>query len=234
MDDRPGQTGDEEQIQLREEELRVRKEPVQTGQARIRTDVVEEEKSVEVPVTREEAVVERHPTERRPAGGPIGQERTIDVPIREERARVEKEPVVYEEVNVGKRATTDTQRVSDTVRREEAYVDHDEDAPVRHQHGGVQHWDQAGDRYRSAWEQHNKSTGRKWHEVEPAYRYSHEMSGDPKYRGKDWGRVESDLGSGYSDWSRERGYSMGSDDPWERLRQDVREAWDEIHSESRR
>jgi uncharacterized protein (TIGR02271 family) len=233
-DDRRRQTGDEEQIQLREEELRVTKQPVETGHARIKTDVVEEEKSVDVPVTREEVFVERHPTEHRPAGGPIGQERTIDVPIREERARVEKEPVVYEEVNVGKRATTETQRVSDTVRREEAYIDHDKDAPVDHQQAGLQHWDQAGERYRSAWEQRNKSTKRKWDDVEPAYRYSHEMSSDPKYRGKKWGQVESDLGTGYSEWSRQRGYSMSADDPWERLRQDVREAWDEVHSESRR
>src|SRR5215211_5275790 len=52
---------DRERLQLREEELLATKERVKAGEVRVRKDVVTEEKSVEVPVTREEAVVERHP-----------------------------------------------------------------------------------------------------------------------------------------------------------------------------
>src|SRR5919199_363163 len=51
-------------VQLREEELRTRKESVETGQVSLGKEVVEEQKSLEVPVTREEVYVERRPVDR--------------------------------------------------------------------------------------------------------------------------------------------------------------------------
>src|SRR5439155_5849335 len=100
----------ERSMQFREEELRARKEPVQTGEARIGKEVVSEEKTMEVPRTREEVYVERRPVDRRPADKPIeGGGQTIEVPVREERVTADKEPVVYEEVDVGKRRTQETE-----------------------------------------------------------------------------------------------------------------------------
>ena len=119
-------------VRLREEELQARKEPVQTGQVEVGKEVVTEEKSVDVPVTREEVYVERHPVDRRPADQPIGEEMdTVEVPVREEEVSVDKRPVVTEEVNVGKRTVQDTERVSDTVRREEARIEREGDVGVR-------------------------------------------------------------------------------------------------------
>jgi len=120
-------------MQLREEELQARKTSVETGQVHLGKDVVEEERTMEVPVSREEVYVERHPVDRRPADRPISESdtETIRVPVTEERVDVEKQPVVYEEVGVGKRVTQDTQQVSDTVRREELRVDNDGDVEVR-------------------------------------------------------------------------------------------------------
>ena len=85
-------------VQLREEELRPRKETVQSGEVGIRKEVVAEQQTLDVPVTREEAVVERHPVEPRPADQPIGEDETIRVPLRGEQVEVEKRPVVTEEV----------------------------------------------------------------------------------------------------------------------------------------
>lgn len=112
---------DAETMRLKEEELRATKTPVETGRVKLGKEVVEEERTMDVPVSREEVFVERHPVDRRPADQPISEteSQTIDVPVREERVEVEKRPVVYEEVGVGKRAVEDTQTVSDTVRREE-------------------------------------------------------------------------------------------------------------------
>lgn len=118
-------------VQLREEELRARTTPVQTGEVQVRKDVVAEQRTVDVPVTREEVVVERHPVEHRPADRPIAEGETIEVPVREEQVTVEKRPVVYEEVEVGKREVRDTERVTDTVRREEAHVEREGDVEVR-------------------------------------------------------------------------------------------------------
>jgi uncharacterized protein (TIGR02271 family) len=111
-------------MQLREEELRVSKTPVQTGQVQLGKEVVEEERKLEVPVSREEVYVERQPVDRRPTDKPITEgDQTIEVPVREEHVEVEKKPVVYEEVGVGKRQTTEHQQVSETVRREEARIE---------------------------------------------------------------------------------------------------------------
>ena len=83
--------------------------------------MVTENQNVEVPVSREELVVERIPGQQREAtGAEIGSgEKEIRVPLSEERVHVEKKPVVNEEIRVGKRQVQSTERVSDQVRHEE-------------------------------------------------------------------------------------------------------------------
>ena len=49
---------DRDRIELREEELQATKERVKAGEVRVRKDVVTEEKTIDVPVTREEARIE--------------------------------------------------------------------------------------------------------------------------------------------------------------------------------
>ena len=120
-------------MHLRKEELTARKTSVETGSVHLGKDVVEEERSMDVPVTREEVYVERHPVDRRPSDQPISESdsQTIRVPVTEERVEIEKQPVVYEEVGVGKRVTQETQRVSDTVKREELRMENEGDVEVR-------------------------------------------------------------------------------------------------------
>ena len=130
-------TSEAETLRLREEQLQARKTSVESGRVQLGKDVVEETKTMEVPVSREEVFVERHPVDRRPADQPIGagESQTIEVPVREERLEVDKQPVVYEEVGVGKRATQETQQVSDTVRREELRVDREGDIDIQREPG---------------------------------------------------------------------------------------------------
>ena len=120
-------------VQLREEQLRAEKETVQTGEVGLRKDVVTEQKTVEVPVTHEEVVIERHPVEGRPAAkAPIGTgDEEIRVPVQEEQVRLEKQPTVYEEVDVRKQPVTETEQVSGTVRKEEARIEKEGDVDVR-------------------------------------------------------------------------------------------------------
>jgi uncharacterized protein (TIGR02271 family) len=112
-----------QRVQLREEELRARKQPVQTGEVGLRKEVVTEQQTLNVPVTREEVVIERRPASGQPSDTPIGEGETYRVPVREEQVTVEKQPVVREEVSLGKRQVQETQRVSDTVKREEAHIE---------------------------------------------------------------------------------------------------------------
>ena len=118
-------------VELREEVLQPRTEPVESGAVRIEKDVVTEPRTVDVPVTREEVVVERRPVEPRPSERPISEGESIRVPVREEHVSLDKETVVTEEVEVGKRPVTETERVSGTVRREEARVEREGDVDVR-------------------------------------------------------------------------------------------------------
>jgi uncharacterized protein (TIGR02271 family) len=118
-------------VRLREEELQARKTPVEAGRVQVGKEVVEEQKTLEVPVTREEVTVERHPVARQPSDKPVGESgESIQVPVREEQVSVEKRPVVTEEIEVGKRQVRETQQVSGTVRREEARVEGQGDVDV--------------------------------------------------------------------------------------------------------
>jgi uncharacterized protein (TIGR02271 family) len=131
--DRMAGTAEESQrVELREEELRTEKERVQAGEVRLRKEVVSEDRTIEVPVTREEVVIERRPAaEGRTAEGAIDEDEEIRIPLMEEEVRVEKTPVVREEVTLKKRQVEDTEEVSDTVRREEARIERTGDAQVR-------------------------------------------------------------------------------------------------------
>jgi uncharacterized protein (TIGR02271 family) len=111
------------------EELNVQKVPKQ-GEVNVRKEVHTEHKTIEVPVMREEVVVERTHPGTHATGGNMGSQE-IRVPVREEEIRVEKTPVVKEEVRVSKRQVQDTERVSETLRKEEIKVDTKGSASVR-------------------------------------------------------------------------------------------------------
>lgn len=125
-----GDVEGDHRIQLRGEILRTYKDRVQRGEVRLRKDVITEKKNVEVPLTREELVIERTPVSGQSATGEIGKDQEIRVPLSEERIRTEKQPVVTDEVRVGKRAVQRTENVSDDVRHEELRVDKEGDVDV--------------------------------------------------------------------------------------------------------
>jgi uncharacterized protein (TIGR02271 family) len=117
------QSESQNNIQLLGEVLRVHKDRVNRGEVRIRKEVITETQTVQVPVTREELVVERRPVDQAtPATGSIG-ESEVRIPLSEERASVDKSTVVREEVAVGKKPVQEVRDVSGEVRREELVVE---------------------------------------------------------------------------------------------------------------
>ena len=119
----PVATG-QQKIQLLGEVLRVQKDRISRGEVRIRKEVVTEQQIVQVPVTREELVIERVPVSGATAvAGEIGTDSEIRIPLTEERASLDKHTVVREEVTVGKRAIENVQEVGGSVRHEELNVD---------------------------------------------------------------------------------------------------------------
>ena len=117
-------------MKLHEEQLHARKEQVETGEVRVRKEVTTEHKTLDVPVQREEVVIERRPASGQATSGDIRPGEEVRIPVREEQVRVEKTPVVKEEVTVGKRKVQDTEHVGGTVRKEEVKVEQKGDVDV--------------------------------------------------------------------------------------------------------
>lgn len=116
-------------IRLHEEHLRANKGRVNTGEVEVRKEVHTEHQRIDVPVEREEVVIERRPASGRASGSMKSEE--IRIPVKEERVRVTKEPVVKEEVSVSKRKVRDTKTVAGDVKKEELVVEQKGGARVR-------------------------------------------------------------------------------------------------------
>lgn len=125
---------DEESLLLHEEQLEVHKERVQTGEINVNKRIVEEQQHMDVPVERDDVVVERRPVadngnpdeEIRREPYQVGDE--LHIPVVEERLVVTKKEVVTEEIVVTKRKINETEHISETLRREEVDID-DRDLP---------------------------------------------------------------------------------------------------------
>lgn len=123
-EDRTGNLQDSQNIQLLGEVLRVHKDRVSRGEVRLRKEIITETQNVQVPVTREEIVIERRTAgQETPASGNIGENSEVRIPLSEERASVEKSTVVREEVSVGKKRVEEVRDLGGEVRREELVVE---------------------------------------------------------------------------------------------------------------
>jgi len=120
----------EQKVRLHEEKLDVHKQPVETGEVRVRKEVVTEHKMLDVPVQREEVVIERHPAAGRASAADIRSGEEIRIPVREEQVDVTKHTVAKEEVTVGKRKVQDTEHVTGEVRKEELRVERQGDVDI--------------------------------------------------------------------------------------------------------
>jgi len=135
-------------IQLREEVLQPQKEAVETGEVVIRKVVVTEEKTITVPIRREEIVVERrsvsstsadqpaHQPEQQPEGKlvELAENESIRIPLYIEQVFIEKRPVIAEEVLVSKRGIQEIRRFTDTVQREEVRLERQGNVTVHGDH----------------------------------------------------------------------------------------------------
>lgn len=111
-----------------EEHLNVGTERQETGRARLRKYVDEEEQTVSVPVETESAHVVRRPVDGEVVSdGKAFQEQEVEMDLESERPVVSKETVAVEEVSLEKETHTENVQVSDSVRSERIEVESDED-----------------------------------------------------------------------------------------------------------
>lgn len=128
--DRKEIADDDAKLLLRKEELDIDKFKVQKGEVEFGKEIIEEPKIVEVPITREEIVIERRDLDNEASDSPITDEETIRIPVSEERVDIDKHTVVTGEISAHKRAVEDTQHVEETLKREKAFVNKTGDADI--------------------------------------------------------------------------------------------------------
>jgi uncharacterized protein (TIGR02271 family) len=115
-----------QRLQLLEERLHAVAQREQAGTVRLGKRITERQETVEVPLREERVVIERQPGSGEVIDEAITEtSETIEVPVMKERAVVEKETVVRETVAARTETTERTERVQDTVRREELDVEGD-------------------------------------------------------------------------------------------------------------
>ena len=101
----------EQVLQLREEQLEINKVRVQTGEVRVRKEVVEEQKTFTVPIKREVMVIE------------AGDEEEFRIPLKEEEVEISKHPVQINEVSITTRQINEMKQIKEKLKKETAYVE---------------------------------------------------------------------------------------------------------------
>jgi uncharacterized protein (TIGR02271 family) len=116
---------EDENMLLREEELDIAKDRFKAGEVTLHKDIVEDRKTVDVPVMHEEVSIERKALDHRHSDTPIGREETIHIPVSQERIDVGKHTELVGEVSARKKNVEETQNVDETLKKEKARVDVD-------------------------------------------------------------------------------------------------------------
>lgn len=119
-------------IKLKREELDIDKDTVEVGEVDIKKVVKQETKTIEVPIEKEEIIIER-----RPGTGTVTPGETIDdlgifekdneihIPIREERVEVSKKTVEGDEVVIKKEKHTEKKTIVENLKSEDIEVEGD-------------------------------------------------------------------------------------------------------------
>ncbi len=110
-------------VSLVEERLNISKRDVTYKEATLIKEPVTETKTVEVPITHEELVVERRPASKSTTSTsdlkpPVTSKEEIKIPLKKEEVEVKKEPYVKEEVVLKKKRITETKTITEEVKSE--------------------------------------------------------------------------------------------------------------------
>jgi stress response protein YsnF len=199
-------------IPVVEEELKVGKRAVLRGGVRVYSRVVERPVEENIRLREERVRVDRQPVDRpvNEADLRAGTDQVVEVKEYAEEPVVSKQARVVEEVRVNKEATERTEQVRDTVRRTE----------VRVEGLGEGKGTDLTDDFRRNFTSTYGSSGDRFETYAPAYQYGYEMANDPRYRGRNFSEVESDLRSDYG-----RRYPNSA---WEKMKDAVRYGWDRV------
>jgi len=203
----------EMRIPVAEEQLVPEKHREQVGEVDVTKRVVEEQRTIDVPVSREQVNVERRAVnEPVPPGAHPFQDQTIRIPVTEEEVTATKQPRVVGEVVVNRERVTEDVPVTGTVRREEVDVNRQNQGGT-----GFRSWNEAMPTYRANWQRQYGTSGGRWEDYEPYYQFGYNAWSNPRYQNRDWTTVEPQL--------RQEWMSSHPNTPWDRVRTYVQQVW---------
>jgi stress response protein YsnF len=220
-----GGTDDTEvRIPVVHEEISVGTREVERGHVRIASRVTEHPVEEAVRLREEKVTVERRPVDRpateadfAAAGKDVMEmTETAEEPVISKRARVVEEVVVHKEATertetvrgIERHTDVDVQREPETAtetRRVTAHQDFATYDPLFRKH------------YATAF----TGTGAAYTAYEPAYRYGYELSGNERYRGRDWAALEADA---------RREWEVRHPNTWERFKDAIHYGWDNVRA----
>jgi stress response protein YsnF len=212
-------------IPVVEEDVRVGKRAVVRGGVRVYTRVVEQPVEQAVNLREERVRVDRQPANRPVQGGELraGTDQVIEVQEFAEEPVVQKQARVVEEVRVSKDVDERSQTIRDTVRRQEVEVeDLGKGNRTAAATGSTESYT---DDFRNDFRTRYGSSGASYEDYEPAYTYGYTAANDPRYQGRSWDEVESDLRNDYG-----RRYPNST---WERMKDAIRYGWDKVTGKAR-
>ncbi len=200
-------------IPVVQEEIQVGKRQVLRGGVRVYSRIVEEPVEESIGLREEHVRVERHPVNRAVTDADVsaGSEQVIEVQEFAEEPVVAKEARVVEEVRVGKDVSERKETIRDTVRHTEVNVEQTPGA------AGAKFDDSD---FRADFQKRYAASGASYDTYLPAYRYGYDMASDPRYKGRSYDEIESDLRSEYG-----RRYPKGA---WDKMKDAVRYGWNKV------
>ncbi|WP_342046218.1 YsnF/AvaK domain-containing protein [Bacillus sp. OTU530] len=107
-----------QKLQLHEEQLDISKTWIQTGEITVRREVVTEIKRIEVPVVREELVIEKKILDAKSLDQQAEHTETIRIPISEERIEITKHPTALEDISIYKNTVEEIVQIDETLKKE--------------------------------------------------------------------------------------------------------------------
>jgi uncharacterized protein (TIGR02271 family) len=213
-------------IPVVQEELRVGKRSILRGGVRVYSRVREQPVEETVRLREERVRVDRQPVDREVRPGELthGRDQVIEVQEFAEEPVVQKQARVVEEVRINKEAAERTETVRDTVRRTEVEVENlgQGTTGTQTQRGATANLD---DEFQRDFQSRYGSSGANYSDYSPAYQYGYEAASDPRYQGRSWDDVESDLRNDY-----DQRYPGSA---WERMKDSIRYGWDKVTGRAR-
>jgi uncharacterized protein (TIGR02271 family) len=123
-------TDTETKLRLREEKLDIYKRLIKTGEVSIRKEFITEEKTIVVPLTREELIIEKKNLEKNSSKKNNNENEVIRIPINEERFEIVKHKAALEDVSVYLHQFQDRVHIDEILKKEMLKIETEGNAKV--------------------------------------------------------------------------------------------------------